>query len=182
MFVQIVINPESGSQDIFVLGEKLVRDEKGVYMIPGRLITGLKTDDLPVGYPFGLLDHLPSGVGFYREDAVTIRRENPELRIDVQVTTRYVRTEWDGIYSLVSTMDMRRRLLEDTQDYHLKEYTINEQVCELAFSFQYDSSEEQDLENAMEEICERVRWVEEKGTQQLLFRSFYPQFTITPDE
>ncbi|MGC5325432.1 hypothetical protein [Brevibacillus sp. SYSU BS000544] len=175
MFVQIANNQESGSQDIFVLGEKLLRDQEGVYLLPGRLISGLKAEDLPSGFPFGLLDQLPSGIGFYREDSVKVSRTGIKQSLHVQVTTTYVRAEWDGLYCVVSTMDTRRRVLEDAEEYVLEQFLVNEQKCVLAYSFHFPCDKEQDLEAVMEMIAERVRWVEEKGNEQLLFRTFHPK-------
>ncbi|MFY0543765.1 hypothetical protein [Brevibacillus sp. H7] len=157
----------NGESEIVVLGETLCSDSEGNYLLPGRLIVGLKTDDLPSGIRFTLLDQLPSGIRFFREDTVIFSRLPDRNELSVEVTSVYDSRQWDGLFPLQATMDSRRCVIDNSTEYELR-YCGDDCEC-WRISYCFARPVQNDLETALEEICDKVRWVEEKGNEQLLF-------------
>ncbi|WP_139488019.1 hypothetical protein [Brevibacillus dissolubilis] len=171
MFVEIVKRQDDsndGGLDVLVFGEKLTCDEHGHFLIPGQFVTGLKPADLPAGVGFRLLDQLRSGAGFYKEDCVVLRYHPEGQAIQVQVTTTYAAQEWDGLFNLQATIEARRLVVDQADGYHLEWHKADEECCEMVFTFQQETLED-DLERLMETICDRVRWVEEKANERLWY-------------
>lgn len=111
MYVQVTGDPHN--QRVVVMGEPLGScQEDGYYLLPGRLVAALKPEDLPVGMAFRLQGALPSGYGFYREDSVVFRRRNDSSALWIEVTSTYVISEWDGLFSLDATVQARRAVIE----------------------------------------------------------------------
>lgn len=157
----------NGELVMVVFGETLGRDGLGNFQLPGRLVIGLKTDDLPTDVGFTLMDQLPSGAGFFREDTVVFRRVADRNELSVEVTSVYDSHHWDGLFSLQATMHSRRRVIDASADYSLRYCHVD---CDCwRISFDFTCSAENDLESVLEEVCDKVRWIEEKGNEQLLY-------------
>jgi hypothetical protein len=169
MFVQVCKGRADGAVEILVLGEQLAKDQDGAFLLPGRLVSGLKTEDLPEDICFKLLDQLPSGMMFYREDNVMFRRRSEHPGMEVLVTTTYAAHEWDGLFSLQSTMEARRCVIANSEEYTLRNFQNEGTLFLVSFSFTYGEIADHDLEQVLESICDKVRWVEEKGNERLIF-------------
>lgn len=167
MFVQVSQGLEAGAVEILVLGEKLEKDRSGSFLLPGRLVSGLKPEDLPEGIGFSLCDMLPSGIMFYREDRVVFRRTG-ERGLEVHVTTSYAASEWDGLFSLQATMEARCSVIAYSSDYILHDFQHDDALFQVSFSFTYGEIADCDLEQVLESICEKVRRVEENANQRLI--------------
>lgn len=167
MYVQVV-RAESG-EEVVAFGEKLKRNEdEGSYFLPGRYISGLRFDDLPANVRFQLEGCLRSGLRFYPEDAVTFGRQPNATHLEVQVTTKYLLSSWDGLFSLVATMEKRKQVIQDSQHYLLRDFQSDQDQVALSFCFVSEHPDEQNLESVLEQICDQVRWVEEAANQQFL--------------
>jgi len=160
-------NQSGDTYKISVLGETLTRDRDGSFLLPGRLVVGLRTDELPADMRFRIVDQLPSGTGFYQEDTVTFQRRPDKAELAVEVTTHCNANEWDGWFPLQATMDARRRVVINSADYTIDAYEETPQYFRLSFRFSLPVRD--DLESILEEVCCKTRWVEEKGNEQLLF-------------
>jgi hypothetical protein len=169
MFVQTWKGQEDGAVEILALGEKLAKDQNGNFLLPGKLVSCLKAEDLPEGICFKLFDRLPSGMMFYREDDVIFRRRSVHPGLEVLVTTTYAENEWDGFFSLRSTMEARRSVIANSDEYILQELKSDDWLYQLSFSFIDGEAADHDLEQVLESICDKVRWVEEKGNERLVF-------------
>jgi hypothetical protein len=156
-----------GGWEVVVFGETLTCDVEGTYLLPGRLVIGLRTDDLPVGIRFGLLDQLPSGVRFFPEDTVIFQRVADGNELEVEVTTIYDARQWDGMFSLQATMESRRRVISSSMDYAL--HSCEQMFESYILSFGFTLPAVNDLESVLEQVCDKTRWVEEKGNEGLLF-------------
>ncbi|MED4569984.1 hypothetical protein P9302_10910 [Brevibacillus agri] len=166
MYVQVTGDPHN--QRVVVMGEPLSScQEDGYYLLPGRLVAALKPEDLPVGMAFRLQGALPSGYGFYREDSVVFRRRNDSSALWIEVTSTYVISEWDGLFSLDATVQARRAVIEQHPQLAFVLCEKNEQVVRLCYGFMWSSEEETDLESALEAICDTVFEVEARGNARL---------------
>lgn len=171
MYVRIV-QSEDNQQDILVYGEKLARNEAdGCYLLPGRYVSSLRVDDLPAEVRFQLDGCLVSGLRFYPEDQVLFGRGSSSHHLQVYVTTRYLTNQWDGMFSLLGTMENRKQVIQESQLYTLTHFQSGAEQVELGFTFWAKLKEEQDLESALEQVCDQVRWIEEQGNQQIVSRS-----------
>jgi hypothetical protein len=171
MFVQV--RETNGKKEVLVFGEILSCNREGHYLLPGRLIAGLKPDDLPSGVCFTLSDQLPSGIRFFREDRVVFKRLSDEGTLAVEVLSTYNSAEWDGIFSLPATLEARRRVIEHCPDLTLRLVESTDRFSRVSFDFLQPFSCESDLEQTLESIWEKIWWVEEQGHRQLLFGSWH---------
>jgi hypothetical protein len=171
MFVQV--RETNGKKEVLVFGELLSCNGDGHYLLPGRLISGLKPDDLPSGVRFMLYDQLSSGIRFFREDSVVFHRLADDGTLAVEVHTTYDSAEWDGLFSLHATLEARRRVIEHCPEMTLHQVESTDQFSRVSFGFALTSGREMDLEKALESIWEKIWWVEEQGNQQLLFGNWH---------
>ncbi|MGD8189649.1 hypothetical protein ACQCN2_06545 [Brevibacillus ginsengisoli] len=167
MYVQ-VIQGEQPPEEVIVYGEKLIRHAEGSYFLPGRYVIGLRVDDLPLDLWFQLDGCLPSGILFFPEDLVTFGRGSSANQLHVQVTSRYLFDKWDGLFSLPITMEKRKQVIQESHQYRLTHFEAEPNELMLGFTFKVELAHEQDLESALEQICDQVRWVEEQGNRILL--------------
>ncbi len=165
MFVQMT--GDSHNQEVLVMGERLDRQQDGCYLLPGRLVHALKPQDLPVGIPFKLSGALPSGYGFYREDSVIFRRTNDTPSLWIDVTSTYMVAEWDGLFSVEATVEARKHVVEQQQQFAFVLSEVTEQQVIFHYEFSWCSEHEMDLESALESICDTVIEVEARGNARL---------------
>ncbi|MGM0711566.1 hypothetical protein [Brevibacillus parabrevis] len=166
MYVQVT--GEKKNQRVLVMGEPLSSCQQDeYYLLPGRVVGALKPEDLPVGIAFKLQGALPSGYGFYREDSVVFRRKNDACALWIEVTSTYVISEWDGLFSLDETVLARKAVIEQHQQLEFVLYEKNEQMVRLRYGFMWASDEATDLESALEAICDTVFEVEARGNARL---------------
>lgn len=165
MYVQVTGDPFN--QEVLVMGEPLVCHEDGCYLLPGRLVHALKPMDLPVGIPFRLSGSLPSGYGFYREDSVIFRRTNESSSLWIDVTSIYVVAEWDGLFSVEATVQARKQVVEQQQQFAFVLCETTEHQVTFHYEFSWSSEQEMDLESALESICDTVFEVEARGNARL---------------
>lgn len=161
------VTGESCDRMVLVMGEPLDCHTDGHYLLPGRLVKALKPDDLPIGIGFSLAGALPSGYGFYREDSVVFRRPDDSLSLLIEVTSTYEVAEWDGLFPLEATLLARKQVIEEHKDFACVNYESSEEVAIIRYEFSWSSQEENDLEHALEAICDTVFEVEARGNAQL---------------
>ncbi|MGN7471174.1 hypothetical protein [Brevibacillus sp. SAFN-007a] len=166
MYVQVTGDPPN--RRVIVMGEPLgCCQEDGYYFLPGRLVAALKPEDLPIGIAFRLQGALPSGYGFYREDSVVFCRKSDSPALWIEVTSTYVPSEWDGLFSLDATVQARRAVIEQHPQLAFVLCETKEQVVRLRYGFMWSAEEETDLESALEAICDTVFEVEARGNARL---------------
>lgn len=165
MYVQI--KGDFGNRTVFVMGEPLESRGDDYYLLPGRLVRALKPDDLPVGIGFALAGTLPSGYGFYREDQVVFRRVDESSCLLVEVTSAYPVSEWDGLFPLEATLLARKQVIEEQKEFVCVTFELDETVAKIRYDFSWGAQEDDDLEHALEEICDTVFEVEARGNAQL---------------
>lgn len=173
MIVQVWKQEEDGQLDVFVFGEKLATDADGRFLLPGRFVTAMKVDDLPDGIAFILCDPPHPALCFYREDRVSFSRDAMREGLAVSVTTTYETDQWDGLFSLQATMDARRTVIAETAEFNLVECKKEAEFQQVSFSFLSPDHADHDLEQVIEAVAEKVRWVEEKGNERLMYGSGY---------
>lgn len=162
----VLVSKGEGEQTaVFVMGECLKKDTEGCFLLPGRLIAALRSDDLPVGIRFSLDGLLPSGYGLYREDRVVFSRKDEANTLWVEVTSTYHGAEWDGLFPLDATLQARRQILEEKPSFTGIRYDIAEDVSTIHYAFA--SRATCDLEQAVEAICDTVFEVEARGNMRL---------------
>lgn len=165
MYVQVT--GDRDKRTLIVMGEPLSCQPDGPYLLPGRLVRALKPEDLPVDVPFMLEGALPSGYGFYREDAVVFWRDAGQSSLWVKVTSTYAAEEWDGLFSLNATLEARKAVLEQNAEFVRVQYEAGEQASTIRYEFGWAKEEPTDLEEALEAICDTVFEVEARGNAKL---------------
>lgn len=168
MYVQVT--KDRGTLSVRVMGELLAGRSNGPYLLPGRLVKALKIEDLPIGVLFMLDGPLPAGYGFYKEDTVVFQRSQ-DRSLWINVTSTYAACEWDGLFSLESTLLARKHVLEQQQRFVRVGYEATEQLSVIRYEFGWEAAEPTDLEAALESICDTVFEVEARGNAQLWPRS-----------
>ncbi|MCM3077788.1 hypothetical protein [Brevibacillus invocatus] len=167
MYVTVTTVGENDQPQVTVMGEVLVCQNEGHYLLPGRYVHALKTDDLPVGIGFALSGALPSGYGFYQEDQVIFSRKDGSSTLQVEVTSTYKKQEWDGLFPLDATLLSRKEMLEKHEHFSAIRYDIDDEKAEIGFAFTYPAASNSDLEQVMESVCDTVFEVEAQGNLQL---------------
>lgn len=166
----ITVTTAGGNQPaVFVLGERLKREEEGYFLLPGRLIHALKPDDLPIGIGFSLDGPLPCGYGLYQEDRVVFQRKEAcsTNTLWVEVISTYLDTQWDGLFPLDVTLLSREQFLKKQQAFTGIRYESAGGVSTIRYAFVSTTPHTYDLEQAMEAICDTVFEVEAKGNLRL---------------
>lgn len=164
MYVQVTGDQDNPS--VIVLGEHLLGQPDGPYMLPGRLVSGLKLEDLPFDVMFQLVGLLPSGYGLYPEDMVVFCRDKAPNRLWLKVTSTYRAEEWDGLFSLEATLLARKQILEQREGFAGVEYESGETAI-LYYEFGWEQKEPMDLETALESICDTIFELEASGNARL---------------
>lgn len=171
MYVTVTTVGENDQLQVTVMGEVLACENEGYYLLPGRYVHALKTDDLPVGIGFALAGSLPSGYGFYQEDTVIFSRKDESTALDVKVNSLYKQKEWDGLFPLDATLLSRKALLEQHELFSDIRYALDEETAEISFTFTCFAAPHADLEQVMESVCDTVFEVEAQGNLQLWRRN-----------
>jgi hypothetical protein len=166
MYVTVTTVGETERQ-VTVMGELLACEKEGHYLLPGRYVHALKTDDLPVGIGFALAGALPSGYGFYREDQVVFSRRDESTTVHIEVTSTYKKQDWDGLFPLEMTLLSRKETLEMQEAFSAITYESDEDVAVINYVFSYPATTASDLEQVVESICDTVFEVEAQGNLQL---------------
>jgi hypothetical protein len=153
-------------QQVIVMGEQLA-SQKGHYLLPGRYVHALKTDDLPVGIGFALTGALPSGYGFYQEDTVVFSRQDESTTLHIEVTSTYKKQDWDGLFPLEMTLKSRKDTLEAQEEFTAVRYEADDDTAVINYAFSFPATSTSDLEHVVESICDTVFEVEAQGNLRL---------------
>ncbi|TPG92971.1 hypothetical protein EEL32_00965 [Brevibacillus laterosporus] len=149
-----------GQLEIVVFGEKIQLNSNNVALLTGSWADVLKPGDLPQGISFCLEGDLTTGLGFYPEDHVTFSKGKNGTSLNFKVSSIYHYHEWDGIFSLDYTIQKRKRVLQQSDQFTFVAHVQREDCTHLRFFFELQPTEEQSLVEILEMAMIRLSELE----------------------